>query len=557
MKKARKKFEPKDIKNTGSRTKSSGLFHRYFYVTVLILFISFAILGSSLLIFIARNQSEEKTALLKQNAQNVAQTAAALIQKGYPLERGNKDATMLMSVSTAQLSRAIDADIYICDTDGKIICCKDIWQSDLVMYMGECIVHSKYTVPRAALDKLNGGGYTETGTLGGMYKSSHFISVEPIIASGQFCGAVVAAQDTDSLHEPVRAVLKMFLFSALLALAIAFVATYVLTYQMTKPLREMSAAAKQYAKGDFSNRISVPYHKVLGGDEDEVAELVTAFNSMANALSAIETSRRNFVANVSHELKTPMTTIGGFIDGILDGTIDSSKSSYYLRIVSDEVKRLSRLVRTMLNLSRIDNGELKLRPNDFDISETVLSTVLTFEKSIDEKKIDIRGLDTLQPMQVHGDEDLLHQIVYNLVENAVKFTNTEGYISFNVSDSIDRIVVTIENSGSGIQSDELPLVFEKFYKTDKSRSQDKNGMGLGLYLVRTIIKLHGGDISVSSVVNEYTRFSFYIPKPQEPPKLKYNTGSIPVTVPVEDAVISERPKKEHHGHKDNKEPDQK
>ena len=557
MKKARKKFEPKDIKNTGSRTKSSGLFHRYFYVTVLILFISFAILGSSLLIFIARNQSEEKTALLKQNAQNVAQTAAALIQKGYPLERGDKDATMLMSVSTAQLSRAIDADIYICDTDGKIICCKDIWQSDLVMYMGECIVHSKYTVPRAALDKLNGGGYTETGTLGGMYKSSHFISVEPIIASGQFCGAVVAAQDTDSLHEPVRAVLKMFLFSALLALAIAFVATYVLTYQMTKPLREMSAAAKQYAKGDFSNRISVPYHKVLGGDEDEVAELVTAFNSMANALSAIETSRRNFVANVSHELKTPMTTIGGFIDGILDGTIDSSKSSYYLRIVSDEVKRLSRLVRTMLNLSRIDNGELKLRPNDFDISETVLSTVLTFEKSIDEKKIDIRGLDTLQPMQVHGDEDLLHQVVYNLVENAVKFTNTEGYISFNVSDSIDRIVVTIENSGSGIQSDELPLVFEKFYKTDKSRSQDKNGMGLGLYLVRTIIKLHGGDISVSSVVNEYTRFSFYIPKPQEPPKLKYNTGSIPVTVPVEDAVISERPKKEHHGHKDNKEPDQK
>lgn len=243
MKKARKKFEPKDIKNTGSRTKSSGLFHRYFYVTVLILFISFAILGSSLLIFIARNQSEEKTALLKQNARNVAQTAAALIQKGYPLERGNKDATMLMSVSTAQLSRAIDADIYICDTDGKIICCKDIWQSDLVMYMGECIVHSKYTVPRAALDKLNGGGYTETGTLGGMYKSSHFISVEPIIASGQFCGAVVAAQDTDSLHEPVRAVLKMFLFSALLALAIAFVATYVLTYQMTKPLREMSAAA--------------------------------------------------------------------------------------------------------------------------------------------------------------------------------------------------------------------------------------------------------------------------------------------------------------------------
>ena len=312
----------------------------------------------------------------------------------------------------------------------------------------------------------------------------------------------------------------------------------------------MSAAAKSFGDGDFSIRVPVT-------SNDEIGQLATAFNNMADSLSGSESMNRSFVANVSHELKTPMTTIAGFIDGILDGTIPPERQSHYLHIVSDEVKRLSRLVRTMLNLSRIDNGELKLRPNDFDISETVLSTVLTFEKSIDEKKIDIRGLDTLQPMQVHGDEDLLHQVVYNLVENAVKFTNTGGYISFNVSDSIDRIVVTIENSGSGIQSDELPLVFEKFYKTDKSRSQDKNGMGLGLYLVRTIIKLHGGDISVSSVVNEYTRFSFYIPKPQEAPKLKYNTGSIPVTVPVEDAVISERPKKEHHGHKDNKEPDQK
>ena len=257
---------------------------------------------------------------------------------------------------------------------------------------------------------------------------------------------------------------------------------------------------------------------------------------------------RSFVANVSHELKTPMTTIAGFIDGILDGTIPPERQSHYLRIVSDEVKRLSRLVKTMLNLSRIDNGELKLRPADFDISETVLSTVLTFEKSIDEKQIDVRGLDALAPKQVHGDEDLLHQVVYNLVENAVKFTNPGGYIKFTVCDSIDRVAVDIENSGSGIQADELPLVFEKFYKTDKSRSQDKNGMGLGLYLVKTIIRLHGGDISVTSAVDQFTRFSFYIPKPAEVPKLKPAYSS----APVEDAVISERPKKERHGKDDAK-----
>ena len=492
MKKARKKFEIKDVKNAGSRTKSSGLFHRYFYVTVLILFIGFTILGSSLLIFIARYQSEEKTALLKQNAQTVSQTAAALIQKGYSLEESNKNSTLLMSVSTAQLSQAIDADIYICDTDGKIICCKDKWQSNHVMYMGECIVHSKYTVPETALSKLSSGGYTETGTLGGMYKSSHFIRVEPKEASG-------------------RAMLKMFLFSAILALAIAFVATYVMTYQMTKPLREMSAAAKQYAKGDFSNRISVPYHKVLGGDEDEVAELVTAFNSMANALSAIETSRRNFVANVSHELKTPMTTIGGFIDGILDGTIDSSKSTYYLRIVSDEVKRLSRLVTGMLNMSKIEAGQLKIQPKEFDISAMTFKTMLGFERAIDEKKIEIRGLDKVEPLNICADEDMINQVVYNLIDNAVKFTNEGGYIEVAIKSDSEKMIFSVKNSGKGISREEAGKVFERFYKTDKSRSYDVKGAGLGLYIVKTIIDMHGGLITVNSEPGEYTQFVFWLP----------------------------------------------
>ena len=301
----------------------------------------------------------------------------------------------------------------------------------------------------------------------------------------------------------------------------------------------MSAAAKTFGNGDFSVRVPVT-------SRDEMGQLAMAFNNMADSLSNSESMNRSFVANVSHELKTPMTTIAGFIDGILDGTIPPDRQNYYLRIVSDEVKRLSRLVRTMLNLSRIDNGELKLRPVDFDLSDTVLSTVLTFEKSIEEKQIDIRGLDTLSPHTVRGDEDLLHQVVYNLVENAVKFTNRNGYIAFGITDSIDRILVSIENSGGGIPTDELPLIFEKFYKTDKSRSQDKNGMGLGLYLVKTIIKLHGGDISVTSAEDQFTRFSFFIPKPQETIKLKPA-----YSVSVEDAVISERPAKERRtAHRD-------
>ena len=235
--------------------------------------------------------------------------------------------------------------------------------------------------------------------------------------------------------------------------------------------------------------------------------------------------QRQFITDAGHELKTPMTTIAGFIDGILDGTIPKEQEDKYLHIVSDEVKRLSRLVKSMLDLSRIDSGEMQLHPTNFDITNTIVTTLLTFEQKIDEKGIEIRGLEEARPQMVLGDQDLLHQVVYNLIENAVKFTNDGGAISVQVSDSIDRTTVVIENTGPGIAPEDLPMIFERFYKTDKSRSRDKNGMGLGLYIVRTILKLHGGDIAVRSAVGQFCRFEFYIPKPQEAPKLK-DTGSV-------------------------------
>ena len=162
----------------------------------------------------------------------------------------------------------------------------------------------------------------------------------------------------------------------------------------------------------------------------------------------------------------------------------------------------------------------------FDLSETLLSTLLTFEHSIEEKNIEIRGLDSLSPLSVTGDKDLIHQVVYNLIENAVKFTNNGGYIQIALSDSIDKAYVSIENSGLGIPSDDVPMIFERFYKTDKSRSLDKNGMGLGLYLVKMILQLHGGNISVSSQENVYCRFSFYLPKPNPSGKSIENTQKL-------------------------------
>ncbi len=205
-----------------------------------------------------------------------------------------------------------------------------------------------------------------------------------------------------------------------------------------------------------------------------------------------------------------MTTIGGFVDGILDGTIPKEKHHQYLAIVSGEVKRLSRMVQSMLDLAKIEAGEMKLNPAEFDLNNIVCQVIFSFEQAIESKNLDILGLD-VDKIMVSADPDLMHQVIYNLIENAVKFVNEGGYIEVKYHNDGARTLVAIRNSGTGIAPQDLPNVFERFYKTDRSRSQDKTGVGLGLYIVRTVIQLHGGEIHVSSKEGEYTEFAFSVP----------------------------------------------
>lgn len=206
-----------------------------------------------------------------------------------------------------------------------------------------------------------------------------------------------------------------------------------------------------------------------------------------------------------------MTTIGGFIDGIIDGTIPHNKQQYYLEIVHNEIKRLSRMVETMLSISRLESKESQLKLENFDFKEQVLGVVISQEQRIEQKGIDILGLDTLPDVTINADKDLIYRVVYNLVDNAIKFTDDGGNIKFNIKCDSKSLTFRIENTGKGIPQSELPYVFERFYKVDKSRSANKESTGLGLYIVKTIIKKHGGVISVSSVENRFTAFEFTLP----------------------------------------------
>lgn len=486
--------------------KRYGLFAKYFFVISVVILICFTVLGSSLLLFVSNYRRTEKTELLVENAKKTAETTASLLISDK-IEENSISTTILMSNTLRLVSNAIDADIFICDNGGRVILCKDqITDSLEIIRADQCPIHKNMRIPQDILDEsMQPDGYVNISHLGKIYDRAHFVAGEPAIANGQVNGIVFATEPvSDSVNSFVRDVFKMFAFSALLSLILAFVAVYILTYNMVKPLREMSSATKNYAKGDFAYRVNVQ------GD-DELSDLAEAFNSMAKELAVLESSRRSFVANVSHELKTPMTTIGGFIDGMLDGTIPPEKQNYYLKIVSNEVKRLSRLVVMMLNMSKIEAGEFKMKPTKFDLSQQLFQILLQFEQTIDRKAIEIEGLDTMQSITVEADADMTHQVIYNLLDNAVKFTNEGGKITFSALADNERVIVRIRNTGNGISSEEIGKIFERFYKVDKSRSVDVKGAGLGLYIVKSFIELHGGQITVQSEEGKYTEFIFWLP----------------------------------------------
>ena len=477
------------LHRTYRKFSHQSLFTKFLSVFVAMVLICFLLLGVTLGVFLSNYWSSQKEQLLSSNAKNIANTTSSVLSSRIQTDVSGSIAMICSNLS--MISDAISADIYITDTSGNIILCKDvITQNYSISNNGRCSLHGGYTIPQEVIDEAKKGDYFAKTTLNGVYMKKQLVAAEPVKVGEETAAVVFAvAPMTAGFTNYAMNILKMFVFACLLAISVGFIAVYFLTASLTKPLHDMSEATKAYAEGNFGPRV-----KVKG--DDELAELVRAFNKMASDLSLLESSRRSFVANVSHELKTPMTTIGGFIDGILDG--------------------LSRLVTAMLNMSKIEAGELKLNPKAFDISAEIFNVLLSFEQIIERKHIEISGLDRLHSVTVTADEDMIHQVIYNLVDNAVKFTEN-GTISVFVDDDENATLIKVVNTGAGISSEEREKIFERFYKVDKSRSYDVKGAGLGLYICKTIVEMHGGSIGCNSEECKYTEFWFTIPK-YLPPK---------------------------------------
>ena len=342
----------------------------------------------------------------------------------------------------------------------------------------------------------------EKGTLNGLLPRKYYVAGRRVALGGQ-AGYLFVASPADAMGSYVGNMLIIFLISAGVILLVCGVVCIVLARRITEPIEAISNAARRLGNGDFTARAPV------AGCE-ELADFAATFNTMAARLQTIDNSRGQFMGNISHELRTPMTTIKGFIDGMLDGTIPPEENQRYLTIVSQETGRLARLVQNMLDITKLEAGEVPIRARSFDLWQTVTDVVLADEQRIEDGKIDIEGLGG-PPRPVYADPDFVHQVVYNIVDNAIKFTPAGGVIRFAARQNGAMVEVSIENTGAGIAPDALPFVFERFYKEDRSRGMNNRGSGLGLHICKVLVGLSGGQIHAESEEGKWCRFVFTLP----------------------------------------------
>ncbi len=354
--------------------------------------------------------------------------------------------------------------------------------------------------------------------------AERLIYARPISAAdGTTLGHVVVTSTAETRTGLLNTTLRSVAVAGLWIMLAALVAIYFTTERITGPLREMSRASKKLMVGQFDVRVRVH-------GKDEVAELAVAFNQMASNLESLDRMRNSFVANVSHDLRTPMTTISGFIDGILDGVIPPEEHKHYLHVVSDEVRRLSRLVTALLDVSRLQAGDRKFDMQPFDVCEMGRQILISFEQKIETKHLDVAFDCEEERMFVLADRDAIHQILYNICDNAVKFAYEGGKLrlsfewgpwTVNGVHRTRKAIVRVYNEGPGIPPEDIPYVFERFYKSDKSRSLDKTGVGLGMFIAKTIIDAHGETIAVSGEYGKDCEFTFTLAR-TDPPRLRTN-----------------------------------
>ena len=468
-------------------------FGRNFLSASLILLLTLILLGSVFQQLTDNYLTDFTFRRLDENADTISRLATSFVT-------GDGERREFL-INLDMASRLSGTDIVICNSEGRVVLCSDSPFS---------CQHLRLQVNQQYLDKVVQTGYdSATGLVRGLYDDARYLVSMPITNENtdQAVGIVIVSVPTATVSALLDRLANYYLCTALIVVLVFIIISAVFMGRQSRPLQEMARAANAFAHGDLDSRVRVEENA-----SEELQDLTVAFNNMASSLQKSEYQRQEFVANVSHELKTPMTTISGYVDGILDGTIPEAKRDHYLRIVSDETKRLARLVRSMLDISQLqsEEGIPDEKKMNFDMGECAGQVLLTFEKKINDKHLEVSVDMPEHPVYTFANPDSITQVIYNLLDNAIKFCPEGGNLGLTIREGGKKVYVSVSNDGDTIPPEELPLVFDRFHKLDKSRSKNRDGWGLGLYIVKTIVCKHGENISVTSRDGK-TEFTFTMP----------------------------------------------
>ncbi|MCR5344387.1 MAG: GHKL domain-containing protein [Butyrivibrio sp.] len=466
---------------------------RTLYLKFLIAYLLFAIFGFIMVATFVSNMTvehcrREKAESLYAEATQIANTYAADL---YNSET---------SLDTVQrqlyaLSQYMDgARIWIVNPSGRLVL-----DSSNVIAQGEEIKIQGFDPAATA------GTYYTIGSFWGNFEEDVLSVFAPITANYKVQAYVI-------IHTPMSQIRKKadeFLNISYLMLIVMFLLSLIILIFFTElvyiPLRRITQATEEYAAGNMDYEFSVE-------SEDEMGYLAASLSYMAGEIARQEDDQKKFVANVSHDFRSPLTSIRGYIEAMLDGTIPPEMHEKYLGIVLNETERLTKLTNGLLTLNNLNARGMLLEKADFDINQVIRNTAASFEMTCLEKKIAIELVLTDDKMIVNADMSKIQQVLYNILDNAIKFSHHDSVIKIETTEKKSKVFVSVKDSGIGIPKEDQKMVFERFYKSDSSRGKDKKGTGLGLSIVKEIIKAHGENINCISTVGVGTEFIFSIPK---------------------------------------------
>ena len=481
-----------------------GTYRRLFRLTMIILVTVLVFIGAIVIPISTGIYRNEKL----KDLQDTGDLFISCLKEEYKSD-GRINGDNVYSLHAAlQKEKKIEAFIY--DTDGKCLVSPNDYELELSSgkFNLEREIKESDPLSESMLEKLENDSYLALDKNGYAKNEPRLTYARRIFLKTEGNGVPVRMYAvfyglTTSINSFVLKAVLFYLLFALISLAAAFFILRRRIDKLEKFENDCLRITGKFAKGDFSEKLPTE----IDGNASEIAQYV---NALAADVESNEDTSKTFIANVSHELRTPITTVGGFVDGMLDGTIPKEKRREYLIIVSKEMRRLKILISSMLNMTKFESGILTPNFKESNITDLVIQTVLMFEKRIEEKNLDVFGLDSGR-LNVVIDVDLMQQVIYNLVENAVKFVNKDGSLTFRFDKTEEWYEIGIKNTGEGLREEEIPQVFDRFYKTDSSRGKDTTGLGLGLSISRKIVHLHKGHIVVKSVYGEYTEFIIQLP----------------------------------------------